>query len=101
MLGKTNVKVKPNKSTILEFVSSIAPTTWEKVTIGTEYTAYNEYGKWRIWADTYRNSSYPVSNAFDGTNDLNWQSDSRSDNTTPTYMGIALPEGISICPKKH
>ena len=101
MLGKTNVKIKPNKKKvefeILEFTSSILPTTWTEVTEGTEYTATNEYGEWKVWADNY--SYYTASGAFDGDAETYWRSSNHSDSNTPFYIGIDLPSNVLISPK--
>lgn len=84
----------------IEFTRYPHPTSWTVVTTGKEYTATNEYGEWRIWADNYGGSSYTLNYAFDNEGSKRWESAAHSDGTTPIYMGIDLPEGIAINPKK-
>lgn len=95
--GKTVFKKQSYVDT--EFTSSLAPTSWTEVTTGTEYTASNDWGEWRITASSYYKSllgNMTVDNAFDDSTDSAW----RPSTISSSEIVIALPQGISISPKQ-
>lgn len=55
------------------FNSSLAPTSWNEVTVGTNYTAINQYGAWYISADSYNSDQY-VNEGFDSNDSTLWSS---------------------------
>lgn len=78
----------------IEFTECPFPTSWNAVTTGTEYTATNDYGEWRIWADSVYDN-FPIPNAFDGNTNSFYESGSLSSNAN-YYIGIDLPDGVLI-----
>lgn len=82
----------------IEFTECPFPTSWTEVTKGTEYTATNDYGEWRIWADEYY-SSYTLNKGFDGNDNTKYMT-TGGKTTSILYLGIDLPEGIRIKPTK-
>ena len=98
--GKTVFKKQSYVDTA--FTSSLAPTSWTNVTKGTEYTASNDWGEWRITASSYYNKgweSLTVNNAFDNYIDSEWGPSIKSI-TDYSEIVIALPQGVSISPKQ-
>lgn len=84
----------------IEFTECPFPTEWTEITKRTEYTATNDYGEWRIWADkAYSTSMSSVHYAFDGSNSTSyyWKSGYLESNEQVS-MGIDLPIDVSICP---
>lgn len=96
--GKTVFKKQSYVDT--EFTSSLAPTSWTEVTTGTEYTASNDWGEWRITASSYYNIVLinSVDNAFDNNKSSCWRPSIQS-TTDYSEIVIALPQGVSISPK--
>ena len=85
---------------LIDFTSSLAPTSWTEVTKGTEYTASNDWGEWRITADSYSSAyDYYVKYAFDKSASTHWITGSGSD-TDYSWISIILPQGTSISPKQ-
>ena len=96
--GKTVFKKQSYVDT--EFTSSLAPTSWTEVTKGTEYTASNDWGEWRITADSYGGGNdYYVKYAFNNSASTSWEPASASD-TDYSWISIILPQGTSISPKQ-
>lgn len=59
----------------LDFTSSITPTTWNKVTLGTDYNATNDYGEWTVSAGSCMNTDYyPAYQVLDGSDSSEWES---------------------------
>lgn len=83
----------------IEFTECPFPTEWTEVTKGTEYTATNDYGEWRIWADDYYSSSYYVYKGFDGDDDTLYRI-AKTSGTEIHYAGIILPAKIKIKPTR-
>jgi hypothetical protein len=84
----------------VEFTTSLFPTSWTEVTTGYDYTATDDYGTWRIWADEVINSpsTYGVHKAFDG--DLSNSCRMYAGNYDFVYLGIDLPENTQIKPRQ-
>lgn len=85
------------------FTACLFPTSWTEVTANIEYTANNDYGAWRIWADTCYNANYKLTNAFDGdttstTTAKSYRTVQLANNDEVTYMGVDLPSDVLINP---
>lgn len=88
------------KSSGIEFTACPFPTSWAVVTQYNEYTATNDYGTWRIWAER-SDATYNIAGAFNGDTANNgglYYAPALSSDTATSYAGIDLPSGVLIKP---
>lgn len=99
-LGSDLVYKKSSDYVDTEFESCPFPTAWTQIVSGTEYNGDNDYGLWRIWADSYYSSKVGVNKMFDNDDSSYYRTNSRSSDTAATYSGIDLPTNLKINPSK-
>lgn len=94
-IGTNLVYQKSPDYTDIKFTSCPFPTSWIKGSSLLEFYGDNEYGNWRISADSYNSSSYYPNKAFDNNTSTMWMS---AKSKIYEEIKIELPDGIFICP---
>lgn len=107
-LGTTAIKLPFSKAylgSVLKYQKEVSggmpfnicpfPIEWAEVTPNLEYTASNEYGNWRITANTCYSNSYPVYEAFDSNETSFYRPE---DLNTNGYLEVIIETPCAIKP---